>query len=82
MRWNPLDSTCSREAPDELVRVKPHRGPALGAADAIVLPAERNRLVVGCNEADGLKTLWFKGRITKLWFGLLISLQDIEGLVS
>jgi hypothetical protein len=46
-----LGQHVQQEAPDELVRVKPHRLPAVGAADAIVLPAERNRLVVGCNEA-------------------------------
>ncbi len=40
-----------QEAPDELVRVKPHGLPAVLAADAIVLPAERNGPVVGCNEA-------------------------------
>jgi hypothetical protein len=40
-----------QEAPDELVRLKPHRFPAVGAVDAIILPTECNRLVVGCNEA-------------------------------
>jgi hypothetical protein len=40
-----------QETSDELVRVKPHRLPAARAANAIVLPAERNRAVVGCNEA-------------------------------
>ncbi len=39
------------EAADELVRVKPHRLPAIRAVDAIIFPAERNRAVVGCNEA-------------------------------
>src|SRR5262249_57394706 len=36
---------------DELGRVKPHRLPAAWAVDAIVLPAERDTGVVGCNEA-------------------------------
>ena len=31
-----------QEAPDELVRVKPHGLPAVRAVDAIVFPAERN----------------------------------------
>jgi len=35
-----LGQYVQQEAPDELVRVKPHRLPAAGAADAIVLPAE------------------------------------------
>jgi hypothetical protein len=39
------------EAADELVRVEPHRLPAIGAIDAIIFRAERNRAVVGCNEA-------------------------------
>jgi hypothetical protein len=39
------------KAPDELVRVKPHRLPASRPVDAIVLPAERDAGVVGCNEA-------------------------------
>src|SRR5260370_4280087 len=39
------------EAADELVRVKPHRLPAAGAVDAIVLPAKCNGVVTGCNEA-------------------------------
>src|SRR5215831_8310859 len=51
MRWKPLGSTVYQEAPDELVRLEPHRLPAVGAADAIVLATERNRLAVGCNEA-------------------------------
>jgi hypothetical protein len=37
-----------QKAPDELVRVKPHRLPA--ARDAIVLPAERDAGIVGRNE--------------------------------
>src|SRR5450755_4101955 len=40
-----------QETSDELVRVNPHRLPPARAANAIVLPAERNRAVVGCNEA-------------------------------
>ena len=40
-----------QEAPDELARLEPHRLPAVGSVDAIVLPAERYRLAVGCNEA-------------------------------
>ena len=39
------------KAPDELVRVKPHRLPAARAGDAIVFSAERDAGVVGCNEA-------------------------------
>src|SRR6478672_5040194 len=46
-----LGQHVQQEAPDELVRMKPHRLPAAGAVDAIVLPAERNAGVVGCNEA-------------------------------
>jgi hypothetical protein len=46
-----LGQHVHQEAPDELVRVKPHRLPAARAANAIVLPAERNRAAVGCNEA-------------------------------
>jgi hypothetical protein len=33
------------------VRLEPHRLPAVGAAEAIVLATERNRVAVGCNEA-------------------------------
>ena len=40
-----------QKAPDELVRVKPHRLPVARPVDAIVLPAERDAGVVGCNEA-------------------------------
>jgi len=40
-----------REAPDELVRVKPHRLAAARAVDAIVLATERDAGVVGGNEA-------------------------------
>src|SRR5262245_51076761 len=40
-----------QEAPDELLRVKSHRLPAVGTVDAIILPAERDAGVVSCNEA-------------------------------
>src|SRR6516164_5613236 len=46
-----LGQHVQQEAPDELVRLEPHRLPAIGSADAIVLPTERNRLAVGRNEA-------------------------------
>src|SRR5689334_20085778 len=46
-----LGQHVQQEAPDELVRLKPHRLPAVGSVAAIVLPTERNRLAVGCNEA-------------------------------
>ena len=46
-----LGQQVQQEAADELVRMKPHRLPAARAVDAIVLPAERNAGVVGCNEA-------------------------------
>src|SRR6266851_3518867 len=46
-----LRQHMQQEAPDELVRVKPHRLPAAGAVDAIVLPAKCNGVVTGCNEA-------------------------------
>ena len=46
-----LGQHVHQEAPDELVRVKPHRLPAARAVDAIVLAAERDAGVVGCNEA-------------------------------
>ena len=36
-----------QKAPDELVRVKPHRLPAARPVDAIVFPAERDAGVVG-----------------------------------
>jgi hypothetical protein len=42
---------CETEAPDELVRVKPHGLPTARTVDAIVLPAERNRAVDGRHEA-------------------------------
>src|SRR5215475_13517492 len=40
-----------QEAPDELVRVKPHRLPAARPIDAIVFPSEGDAGVVGCDEA-------------------------------
>src|SRR6266478_5002667 len=46
-----LGQHVHQEAPDELVRVKPHRLPAARAVDAIVLPSERDAGVVGGNEA-------------------------------
>ena len=46
-----LGQHVHQEAPDELVRVKPHRLPATRAVDAIVLATERDAGVVGCNEA-------------------------------
>ena len=46
-----LGQHVQQEAPDELVRVKPHRLPAARAVDAIVLLAERDVGVIGCNEA-------------------------------
>ena len=39
------------KAPDELVRVKPHRLPAVRTVDAVVFPAERDAGVVGRDEA-------------------------------
>jgi hypothetical protein len=56
-----LRQHVQQETPDELVRVKPHRLPAAGAVDAIILPAERNRVVVGCNEAaPGANREWHR----------------------
>src|SRR5262245_51592502 len=46
-----LGQDVQQKAPDELVRVKPHRLPAARAVDAIILPAERDAAVIGCNEA-------------------------------
>ena len=46
-----LGQHVHQEAPDKLVRGKPHRLPAARAVDAIVLPTERDAGVVGCNEA-------------------------------
>jgi hypothetical protein len=51
MRWEAPGQHVQQEAADELVRVKSHRLPAARAVDAIVLPAERDAGVVGCNEA-------------------------------
>src|SRR5215831_9361548 len=59
MRWKPLGSTCSRKrlmnscgwSRIVFQRSEPHRLPAVGAADAIVLATERNRFAAGCNEA-------------------------------
>src|SRR5271166_4103930 len=45
-----LGQHVQEKAPDELVRVKPHRLPAARTV-AIVFPAERDAGVVGCNEA-------------------------------
>jgi hypothetical protein len=45
-----LGQHVHQEAPDKLVRVKPHRLPAARAVDAIVLPTERDAGVVGGNE--------------------------------
>jgi len=46
-----LGQHMQQEASDELVRAEPHHLPAARAVDAIVPPAERNRVVIGCNEA-------------------------------
>jgi hypothetical protein len=46
-----LGQHVHQEAPDKLVRVKPHGLPAARAVDAIVLPTEGNAGVVGGNEA-------------------------------
>jgi hypothetical protein len=46
-----LGQHVDQKTPDERVRAKPHRLPAVRAVDAIVLPAERNRAVFGCEEA-------------------------------
>jgi len=45
-----LRQHMQQEAPDELVRVKPHVFQRR-AVDAIVLPAKCNGVVIGCNEA-------------------------------
>src|SRR6266849_5537810 len=45
-----LGQHVQQEAPDELVRMKSHRLPAPRAVGAVVLPAERDAGVVGCNE--------------------------------
>jgi hypothetical protein len=41
-----LGQHVHQEAPDELVRVKPHGLPAVRAVDAVVLPAERHAALV------------------------------------
>ena len=46
-----LGQHVHQEAPDKLVRVKPHRLPAARAVDTIVLATERDAGVVGGNEA-------------------------------
>ena len=46
-----LGQHVDQETSDELVRLKPHRLPSVGAVDAIIFPAERDRVVIGCNEA-------------------------------
>src|SRR5271157_2198844 len=66
-----LGQHVHKKAPDELVRVKPHGLPAARTVDAIVLPAERDAGVVGCNEAavrDG-DTVGVTGKIAQhlLW---------------
>src|SRR5579864_6068719 len=71
MRWKPLGKNMQQKAPDELMRVKPHRLPAPRAVNAIVLPAERDAGVVGGNEAavrDG-DTMRVTGEIAQdlLW---------------
>ena len=42
-----LREHVQEKAPDELVRGKPHRLPAVRPGDAIILPAERDAGVVG-----------------------------------
>src|SRR5271166_5691477 len=56
-----------QESPDELMRMQPHRLPARRAVGAVVLPAERDAGVVGCNEAavgDG-DTVGVTGKIAQ-----------------
>src|SRR5271165_4478325 len=56
-----------QKAPDELVRVKPHRLPTAWTIDAIVFPAEGDAGVVGSNEAavrDG-DTVGVPGKIAQ-----------------
>src|SRR6516162_2529503 len=48
-----LGQHVHQEAPDKLVRLKPHGLPAARAVDAIVLATERDAGVVGGNEAAG-----------------------------
>jgi hypothetical protein len=62
-----LGQHVQEKAPDELVRVKPHRLPTARAVDAIVFPAERDAGVVSCNEAavgDG-DTVGVPGKIAQ-----------------
>jgi hypothetical protein len=59
------------KSPDELMRMQPHRLPARRAVYAIILPAERDAGVVGCNEAavgDG-DTMGVTGEIAQHLFG-------------
>src|SRR5262245_37611570 len=46
-----LGQHVQQEAPDELVRMKSHRFPALRTVGAVVFPAERDAGFVGCSEA-------------------------------
>jgi len=46
-----LGQHVQKKAADELVRVKPHGFPTARPVDAIVLPAERDAGVGGCDEA-------------------------------
>src|SRR5260370_30592433 len=55
-----LGQHVQQEAPDELVRMKSHRLPAPRAVGAVVLPAERDAGVVGCNEAAVLRSCSFR----------------------
>ncbi len=48
-----LGQHVHQETSDELVRVKPHRLPAIRAVEAIILPAERNRAVVWLQRGGG-----------------------------
>ena len=60
-----------QESPDELMRMQPHRLPARRAVGAVVLPAEGDAGVVGCNEAavgDG-DTMGVTGEIAQHLFG-------------
>jgi len=45
-----LGQHVQQKTPDELVWVKPHRLPAARSINAVVLPAERDAGVIGCNE--------------------------------
>ena len=62
-----LGQHVQKKAPDELVRVKPHRLPTARTVDAIVFPAKRDAGFVGCNEAavgDG-DTVGVTGKIAQ-----------------